>query len=145
MVTELCLNIDSYQIKRMRDNLVNQHPINFVYEEQVPLIINGEKIAFIRIEDKWTNIAWNDWRNGIEVYLVTGHWEEINAWLKVIYMDFFKWKELKNQPILIQRCGFKDKSELKNNLIRLYGDILKDENPYLYYIEFSFKPFPETP
>lgn len=125
--------------------MVNQHPINFVYEKQVPQIINGEKIAFIRIEDKWTNIAWNDWKHGIEVYLVTAHLEEIRAWLKVIYMDFFKWKELKIHTKLIQRCGFKDKLELKDNLFRLYGDIIKDEDPYLYYIEFEYKPFPETP
>jgi len=63
--------------------------------------------------------------------------------LTVTYVDYFKWKELKIQHRLIQKCGFFDRLELKKYLYKLYGDIIKDENPYLYYIEFDYKPFPD--
>ena len=68
----------------------------------------------------------------------------IRAWLYVSYVDFFKWKEIKNDAEIIKRAGFEDKDDLKTFLIQLYGLEL-DEKPYIYYIEFDYVPFPKLP
>jgi len=122
--------------------MVVDYAINWVTDEQIEKIVYGSKRAFIRMEDTTPLGIEEDFQkhNEIQLHIRT---LEPRGWLTVTYVDYFKWKELKIQHRLIQKCGFFDRLELKKYLYKLYGDIIKDENPYLYYIEFDYKPFPD--
>ena len=121
--------------------MVTQYAIDFVSEEQIQQIIDGKKIAFIRMEDEWLEHLKMDFDTNYEskTQLIIGI-GKIKGWLYVVYVDYFKWRELKIQPELIQKCGFEDKKGLKEYLIKLYGIELEEDN-YLYYIEFELEPF----
>lgn len=123
--------------------MVEQHAINFVPDEHIRLIQIGEKTAFFRMESKILDSMYEEFKNDKEILLITGE-GRMRAWLYLTYMDVFKWKEIKNDAEIILRGGFVDKKELKDFLKRLYGIELK-EDPFLYYIEFDYVPFPKLP
>ncbi|KKN34032.1 hypothetical protein LCGC14_0797930 [marine sediment metagenome] len=123
--------------------MVEQHAINFVPDEHIRLIQIGEKTAFFRMESKILDSMYEEFKNDKEILLITGE-GRMRAWLYLTYMDVFKWKEIKNDAEIILRGGFVDKKELKDFLKRLYG-IELEEDPFLYYIEFDYVPFPKLP
>ena len=128
--------------------MVKDHAINFVSQKQIEKIINREKVAFVRMESGLEWEAYEDWKNGKEVYLILGHGEQIKGWVIVSYIDYFKWNELKTQYKLIQKCAFKDKTDMKAFLDKLYGIELfgahLDKKPYLFYIEFEYVIYPNS-
>ena len=125
--------------------MVKQHAINFVPDNHIRLIKIGVKTAFFRMESKILDSMYEEFKDNKTVLLITGE-GRMRAWLYLIYMDVFKWKEIKNDAEIINRGGFEDKNDLKEFLKQLYGIELKeDPPPYIYYIEFDYKPFPKLP
>jgi len=123
--------------------MVEQHGINFVTDEHIRLIQINEKTAFFRMESKTLDAMYEEFKEDKEILITTGA-IRMRAWLYLTYMDVFKWKEIKYDAEIIRRGGFEDRSDLKKLLKKLYG-IELEEDPYIYYIEFDYRPFPKLP
>lgn len=120
--------------------------ISFVTDEQKKDIINRDKSAFFRMEDKAIIKAYRHFTHNEKIIIYTNIEKvaELEGWLYVSYMDFFKWESIKHFAAIIERAGFDDKDELGKFLGILYG-IELEEDPYLYYIEFDYTPFHSHP
>lgn len=118
--------------------------INFVTNEQKKDIRNTEKTAFFRMEDEALKKAYEQFKNNDKIIIYTNikNVDELEGWLYVSYIDIFKWKAITHFTAIIERAGFDDKDELEKFLGKLYG-IELEEDPFLYYIEFDYTPFPK--
>lgn len=113
--------------------------IDFITDQQASLILQKKKIAFVRMECPELHSTFFNWREGKIIMLEIKDDEgRLNIERPVEYMDYFRWSELKRQPKLWERLGFKSKEELKKYLWQLYGEEMNEDSPepYYYYIEF---------
>ncbi|KKN90809.1 hypothetical protein LCGC14_0223920 [marine sediment metagenome] len=124
--------------------------INFVTGDQKEEIRNRDKSAFFRMENDNLKRAYKNFNNNKEIVIYTNiiaKVAELEGWLYLSYIDFFKWNSITYFAAIIERAGFGDKDELKEFLVKLYGMELfgdhLDEKPFLYYIEFDYTPFPK--
>lgn len=106
-------------------------------KDQVKLISQGKKKAFVHLEEPRFERIYQTWKETKKSPALIFEGDKEKKKYQIEYMEPFHFKEIIGSDFIAKQCGFSGYEDLRSTLLDLYNYEIMYDKKKLYYVEIT--------